>query len=83
MFLILWLPHTGKSHQLVKLLNKYENILRLQLTVPIPLNFFSQLVQILPTEENFLLFFRQQLKSCTEFMQVKLYHRKVKRLVSD
>ncbi|KAJ7985481.1 hypothetical protein DPEC_G00352480 [Dallia pectoralis] len=27
------------------------------------------LVQILPTEENFLLFFRQQLKSCTEFMQ--------------
>ncbi|KAL4617094.1 calbindin [Arapaima gigas] len=29
-----------------------------------------ELVQILPTEENFLLFFRQQLKSCTEFMQV-------------
>ncbi|XP_063054020.1 calbindin [Engraulis encrasicolus] len=28
-----------------------------------------ELVQILPTEENFLLFFRQQLKSCTEFMQ--------------
>uniref|UniRef100_A0A8C7FHW1 Calbindin n=2 Tax=Oncorhynchus TaxID=8016 RepID=A0A8C7FHW1_ONCKI len=27
------------------------------------------LVQILPTEENFLLFFRQQLKSCAEFMQ--------------
>uniref|UniRef100_A0A8C4XGN4 Calbindin n=1 Tax=Erpetoichthys calabaricus TaxID=27687 RepID=A0A8C4XGN4_ERPCA len=29
----------------------------------------AELVQILPTEENFLLFFRQQLKSCTEFMQ--------------
>ncbi|XP_026083793.1 calbindin-like [Carassius auratus] len=29
----------------------------------------SQLVQILPTEENFLLFFRQQLKSCAEFME--------------
>ncbi|CDQ67501.1 unnamed protein product [Oncorhynchus mykiss] len=28
-----------------------------------------ELVQILPTEENFLLFFRQQLKSCAEFMQ--------------
>ncbi|KAL7886967.1 hypothetical protein AOLI_G00046880 [Acnodon oligacanthus] len=28
-----------------------------------------ELVQILPTEENFLLFFRQQLKSCTEFME--------------
>ncbi|XP_056142805.1 calbindin isoform X2 [Lampris incognitus] len=28
-----------------------------------------ELVQILPIEENFLLFFRQQLKSCTEFMQ--------------
>uniref|UniRef100_A0AAY4BWV7 Calbindin n=1 Tax=Denticeps clupeoides TaxID=299321 RepID=A0AAY4BWV7_9TELE len=28
-----------------------------------------ELVQILPTEENFLLFFRQQLQSCTEFMQ--------------
>ncbi|KAM3872667.1 calbindin [Diretmus argenteus] len=28
-----------------------------------------ELAQILPTEENFLLFFRQQLKSCTEFMQ--------------
>ncbi|KAA0703515.1 Calbindin Calbindin D28 D-28K [Triplophysa tibetana] len=27
------------------------------------------LVQILPTEENFLLFFRQQLKSCAEFMK--------------
>uniref|UniRef100_A0AAY4BYR0 Calbindin n=1 Tax=Denticeps clupeoides TaxID=299321 RepID=A0AAY4BYR0_9TELE len=31
-----------------------------------------ELVQILPTEENFLLFFRQQLQSCTEFMQVFL-----------
>ncbi|XP_069032224.1 calbindin isoform X2 [Embiotoca jacksoni] len=29
-----------------------------------------QLVQILPTEENFLLFFRQQLSSCSHFMQV-------------
>uniref|UniRef100_A0A673ICW9 Calbindin n=1 Tax=Sinocyclocheilus rhinocerous TaxID=307959 RepID=A0A673ICW9_9TELE len=29
----------------------------------------SLLVQILPTEENFLLFFRQQLKSCAEFMK--------------
>ncbi|KAJ8288451.1 hypothetical protein COCON_G00011100 [Conger conger] len=28
-----------------------------------------ELVQILPTEENFLLYFRQQLKSCAEFMQ--------------
>ncbi|MGH0127639.1 UNVERIFIED_CONTAM: hypothetical protein FKN15_036619 [Acipenser sinensis] len=28
-----------------------------------------ELVQILPTDENFLLFFRQQLKSCAEFMQ--------------
>ncbi|KAI7806367.1 putative calbindin [Triplophysa rosa] len=28
-----------------------------------------ELVQILPTEENFLLFFRQQLKSCAEFMK--------------
>uniref|UniRef100_A0A8C1SMT9 Calbindin n=1 Tax=Cyprinus carpio TaxID=7962 RepID=A0A8C1SMT9_CYPCA len=28
-----------------------------------------ELVQILPTEENFLLFFRQQLKSCAEFME--------------
>ncbi|XP_026139554.1 calbindin-like isoform X2 [Carassius auratus] len=28
-----------------------------------------ELAQILPTEENFLLFFRQQLKSCAEFMQ--------------
>ncbi|XP_021414000.2 calbindin [Oncorhynchus mykiss] len=28
-----------------------------------------ELVQILPTEENFLLFFRQQLKSCADFMQ--------------
>ncbi|GAA6064890.1 calbindin [Tachysurus ichikawai] len=28
-----------------------------------------ELVQILPTEENFLLFFRQQLRSCTEFME--------------
>ncbi|KAJ8291027.1 hypothetical protein GJAV_G00020560 [Gymnothorax javanicus] len=28
-----------------------------------------ELVQILPTEENFLLYFRQQLRSCTEFMQ--------------
>ncbi|XP_012678304.1 calbindin [Clupea harengus] len=28
-----------------------------------------ELVQILPTEENFLLFFRQQLRSCAEFMQ--------------
>uniref|UniRef100_A0A4W5N2J4 Calbindin n=1 Tax=Hucho hucho TaxID=62062 RepID=A0A4W5N2J4_9TELE len=27
------------------------------------------ILQILPTEENFLLFFRQQLKSCAEFMQ--------------
>uniref|UniRef100_A0A8C1IQB3 Calbindin n=1 Tax=Cyprinus carpio TaxID=7962 RepID=A0A8C1IQB3_CYPCA len=31
-----------------------------------------ELVQILPTEENFLLFFRQQLKSCAEFMEVSL-----------
>ncbi|XP_030072245.1 calbindin [Microcaecilia unicolor] len=29
----------------------------------------SELAQILPTEENFLLFFRQQLKSSAEFMQ--------------
>ncbi|XP_051999557.1 calbindin-like isoform X2 [Xyrauchen texanus] len=29
----------------------------------------TELVQILPTEENFLLFFRQQLKSCAEFME--------------
>ncbi|XP_048880159.1 calbindin [Brienomyrus brachyistius] len=28
-----------------------------------------ELVQILPFEENFLLFFRQQLRSCTEFIQ--------------
>ncbi|XP_023700286.1 calbindin [Paramormyrops kingsleyae] len=28
-----------------------------------------ELVQILPFEENFLLFFRQQLRSCTEFVQ--------------
>ncbi|XP_029927850.1 calbindin [Myripristis murdjan] len=28
-----------------------------------------ELVQILPAEENFLLFFRQQLQSCAEFMQ--------------
>ncbi|MGH0167022.1 UNVERIFIED_CONTAM: hypothetical protein FKN15_052109 [Acipenser sinensis] len=28
-----------------------------------------ELVQILPTDENFLLVFRQQLKSCAEFMQ--------------
>lgn len=31
---------------------------------------FLQLVQILPTEENFLLFFRQQLSSCSHFIQV-------------
>ncbi|XP_022617767.1 calbindin [Seriola dumerili] len=29
-----------------------------------------QLVQVLPTEENFLLFFRQQLSSCSHFIQV-------------
>uniref|UniRef100_A0A674DB51 Calbindin n=1 Tax=Salmo trutta TaxID=8032 RepID=A0A674DB51_SALTR len=35
-----------------------------------------ELVQILPTEENFLLFFRQQLKSCAEFIRVYTYHSK-------
>ncbi|GAA6232438.1 calbindin-like isoform X2 [Lates japonicus] len=29
-----------------------------------------ELVQVLPTEENFLLFFRQQLSSCSHFIQV-------------
>uniref|UniRef100_A0A4W6DGS4 Calbindin n=1 Tax=Lates calcarifer TaxID=8187 RepID=A0A4W6DGS4_LATCA len=30
-----------------------------------------ELVQVLPTEENFLLFFRQQLSSCSHFIQVQ------------